>query len=41
MPQFFDFDYYFALDVLKIPLATVNLQSLYVGWLVVLIPFLY
>ena len=41
MPQFYAFDYYFALDVLKIPLSTVNLQTLYVGWLVVFIPVIY
>ena len=41
MPQFYDFDYYFALDVLKIPLMMINLQSLITGWLVVLIPFFY
>ena len=41
MPQFPAFDYCFALDVLEIPLRTVNLQTLYVGWLVVFIPLIY
>ena len=41
MPQFYDFDYFFAIDVLKIPLPAINLQSLVTGWLVVLIPFVY
>ena len=41
MPNFSIFDYYFYLDVQKIPLEMINLQSLYSGWLVVLIPYLY
>ena len=41
MPGFYEFDYYFALDVLKIPLVTVNLLPLYFGWMSVLIPSLY
>ena len=41
MPSFQVFDYYFALDVLKISLETVNLQTLYVGWIIVLVPSIY
>jgi len=41
MPQFLDFDYYFAVDVLKVSPATVSLQPLYIGWLLILIPFIY
>ena len=31
----------YALDNLKIPLTTVNLQQLYVGWAIIFIPILY
>lgn len=41
MPQFHAFDYVYALDKLHIPLTTVNLQQLYVGWAIVFIPLLY
>jgi len=41
MPQFPAFDYNFVLDVVKIPLITVNLQFLYFGWLLIVIPLIY
>lgn len=41
MPVFPAFDYYFTLNVLKIPLNMVNLQNLWLGWIAFLIPFTY
>ena len=41
MPQFSAFDYYFALDKLKIPLDMMNLQNLWLGWIGFMVPFTY
>lgn len=41
MPQFSEFDYYFAIDVLKISKSTIGLQVLYVGVFIFLMPLIY
>ena len=41
MPQFSEFDYYFAIDILKISKSTISLQILYVGIIIILLPLVY
>lgn len=41
MPSFPAFDYYFAIDVLKVPLDMINMQFLYLGWVSFFIPYIY
>ena len=41
MPTFSEFDYFFAVDELKISLATLALQSIYSGVFIFVYPILY
>ena len=41
MPKFWDFDYYFAIDMLKIPASWLSLQDMWGALFVLVMPSVY